>query len=117
MVPTQLGLFYPCFDVPYNELVHTFHLARGDSGAAPAAERNLLQLDSTSTSSLFHSTSTFGGGGGSGRHTKFKAFGKSADRASLASYIRLFEPMVIRALKHYTLTSDVEQQSQVPCVP
>ena len=26
---------------------------------------------------------------------------------------RLFEPMVIKALKHYTLTSDVEQQCQV----
>jgi huntingtin len=39
--------------------------------------------------------------------------GKTTDRAALASYIRLFESVVIRALKHYTTSSDAEQQSQV----
>jgi hypothetical protein len=29
----------------------------------------------------------------------FKGFSRGADRTSLASYIRLFEPMVIKALK------------------
>jgi len=38
---------------------------------------------------------------------------KSTERALLGSYIRLFEPMVIKALKHYTVTSDVLQQCQV----
>ena len=38
---------------------------------------------------------------------------RSADRSSLASYIRLFEPMVIKALKHYTVSSCVEKQSRV----
>ena len=38
---------------------------------------------------------------------------RSTDRSSLANYIRLFEPMVIKALKQYTVTSDVERQSRV----
>lgn len=96
MVPNQKGLFYPCFDLPYNELVHTFHLAR-DSVSVPERNDTLFQNYKTS----------------SRKSSMFKALGKSTDRAALASYIRLFEPMVIRALKHYTLTSDVEQQSQV----
>ncbi|XP_046383294.1 huntingtin isoform X2 [Ischnura elegans] len=43
----------------------------------------------------------------------FKNFGRSSDKASLASYIRLFEPMVIKALKQYTVTSDVQLQCRV----
>ena len=39
--------------------------------------------------------------------------GRNSDRALLGEYIRLFEPMVIKSLKHYTMTSDVEQQSKV----
>lgn len=100
MVPNQKGLFYPCFDLPYNELVHTFHLAR-DSVSIPERSDSLFQTFKSSSSSS------------SRKSSMFKALGKSTDRAALASYIRLFEPMVIRALKHYTLTSDVEQQSQV----
>ena len=38
---------------------------------------------------------------------------RSADRSSLASFIRLFEPMVIKALKHYTVSSCVVRQSRV----
>ena len=37
----------------------------------------------------------------------------SVDRSSLASFIRLFEPMVIKALKHYTLTSNIQEQGTV----
>ncbi|KAG8226326.1 hypothetical protein J437_LFUL009903, partial [Ladona fulva] len=43
----------------------------------------------------------------------FKNFGRSSDKACLASYIRLFEPMVIKALKQYTVTSDVQLQCRV----
>ena len=38
---------------------------------------------------------------------------KNTDRSSLASYIRLFEPVVIKALKLYTVTSDVQLQCEV----
>jgi len=34
-------------------------------------------------------------------------------QASVASYIRLFEPLVIKSLKQYTLTSQVVLQQQV----
>ncbi|XP_039275419.1 huntingtin isoform X2 [Nilaparvata lugens] len=39
--------------------------------------------------------------------------GRNSDKASLASYIRLFEPMVIQALKKYTVTSCVSIQIAV----
>ncbi|XP_043203807.1 huntingtin-like [Amphibalanus amphitrite] len=39
--------------------------------------------------------------------------GRSTDKQALASYIRVFEPSVIKALKLYTVTSDPEVQSQV----
>ena len=38
---------------------------------------------------------------------------RPADRSALASYIRLFEPVVIRALKQYTVTSDLQLQAEV----
>ena len=34
-------------------------------------------------------------------------------QATIAGYIRLFEPLVIKSLKLYTSTSDVELQKQV----
>ena len=100
------GFFYLCFDQPYNDLVHTFHLAR-DSTSTPDRSESALFLSSSSR----HSSS-----GSSVRSSIFKPLPgdkKSTERVKLGSYIRLFEPMVIKALKHYTLTSDVEQQCQV----
>lgn len=41
VVQANTGLFYPCFDQPYNELVHTFHLAR-DSTSTPDRSESLL---------------------------------------------------------------------------
>ena len=38
---------------------------------------------------------------------------RNADRSSLASYIRMFEPIVIKALKLYTVTSSIELQTEV----
>ncbi|XP_049777630.1 huntingtin [Schistocerca cancellata] len=42
-----------------------------------------------------------------------KNFTRGSDKDSLAAYIRLFEPMVIKALKQYTVTSDVQLQCRV----
>ncbi|XP_074640755.1 huntingtin-like [Tubulanus polymorphus] len=39
--------------------------------------------------------------------------GSKTDKNSIASYIRLFEPLVIKALKQYTITSSLELQEQV----
>ena len=38
---------------------------------------------------------------------------KSFPQTSIASYIRLFEPLVIKALKQYTVTSSLSLQQQV----
>merc|ERR1719447_988678 len=38
---------------------------------------------------------------------------RNTDRSSLASYIRMFEPIVIKALKLYTVTSDIYLQCEV----
>lgn len=99
VVPRQKGLFNPCFDVPYNELVHTFHLAR-DSVSIP--ERPEIPMFQSKRSQ--HRVS---------KTAMFKTISKASDRTSLASCIRLFEPIVIKALKLYTLTTDVNQQAQV----
>lgn len=45
--------------------------------------------------------------------TSFKSLPRGADKTALANYIRLFEPMVIKALKQYTITSDVMLQCKV----
>jgi huntingtin len=52
----------------------------------------------SSSSSLLASTSPFR-----------PASKRSSERTSLASYIRLFEPMVIKALKHYTVSCQVRE--------
>ena len=97
----QKGLFHPCFDVPYNNLVHMFRLARDNN--------SISEMGRTDPSPF-----NVGLKKSSSRAALSKSGGKtSTERSSLSSFIRLFEPMVIRALKHYTLTSDVEQQSQV----
>ena len=101
------GMFHPCFEAPYNELVHAFHLSSGAAeqtaaGHSPSAGPHLQRGPSSSSLPLRTKSSLI------------KSLGnKTADRAALASYIRLFEPMVIRALKLYTLSSDAQQQSQV----
>ncbi|XP_076067326.1 huntingtin isoform X2 [Oratosquilla oratoria] len=43
----------------------------------------------------------------------FKMIGRNSDKSSLSSYIRLFEPLVIKALKLYTVSSDVVMQRAV----
>ena len=39
--------------------------------------------------------------------------GRGGDKAALSSYIRLFEPLVITALKLYTVSSSVDLQTAV----
>ena len=94
------GLFYCCFDQPYNELVHTFHLARDSTSTPDRSESSLFRPTSSSTSA-------------SSARSSRRSSKSPVERSTLSNYIRLFEPMVIRALKHYTITSNVEQQSQV----
>lgn len=46
------------------------------------------------------------------REVKKTVLAKGSDKI-LVSYIRIFEPMVIKSLKQYTITSDVKLQSEV----
>ena len=39
------GLFHTCFDTPYNELVHTFHLARDSTSEPSRSESSLFFPD------------------------------------------------------------------------
>lgn len=48
-----------------------------------------------------------------GSSSLFKTLGRGNDKSSLSSYIRLFEPLVIKALKLYTVSSDVIMQRSV----
>ncbi|XP_064096525.1 huntingtin-like [Macrobrachium nipponense] len=48
-----------------------------------------------------------------GSSNLFKTLGRGNDKSSLSSYIRLFEPLVIKALKLYTVSSDVIMQRSV----
>ncbi|CAL4176844.1 unnamed protein product, partial [Meganyctiphanes norvegica] len=43
----------------------------------------------------------------------FKTLTRNNDKSSLSSYIRLFEPLVIKSLKLYTVSSDVGMQQSV----
>ncbi len=102
----QRGVFHPCFDLPRNELVHTFHLARDASSSMleGGAGEHLGFTSSVAPSSSRLQQQ---------RPPVFKNLGRSADRAVLSANVRLFEGIVIRALRHYTLTTDTEQQGQV----
>ncbi len=105
VLPNQRGLFYACFDVPCNELVHTFHLAR-DTGVSttiePEADSGFLLSGWKATKKQEQH-----------QHGHFKVPAKASDRPALSSYVRLFEPVVIKSLKHYTLTSDAKEQASV----
>ena len=48
-----------------------------------------------------------------GRRSHSLTSSRQADRSSLAGYIRMFEPIVIKALKLYTVSSDISVQCQV----
>jgi hypothetical protein len=60
---------------------------------------NSMEASSEMVSSSLASLSPLGRGPAAKR--------SAGERTSLASYIRLFEPMVIKALKHYTVSCQV----------
>jgi hypothetical protein len=70
----KIGLFYS---------VHTFHLAR-DSTSTPDRSESLLFRPSSSSSL---------------RSSRRSSKATGVERSTLSNYIRMFEPMVIRALK------------------
>ncbi|KAK3887735.1 hypothetical protein Pcinc_008172 [Petrolisthes cinctipes] len=88
------GLHHLSFNLPLTQLetdMTAMSTARQDS-------------DSISSFSLSHRK---------GNVSIFKTLTRGNDKTSLSSYIRLFEPLVIKALKLYTVSSDVIMQRSV----
>ena len=85
----------------------TFEQLIGAPYSRMTVECSLVTLD-TATSSLDSGPGSSRLAGGGRRSTA-----RATDRSSLASYIRMFEPVVIKALKLYTVTSSVELQTEV----
>nr|CAD7458552.1 unnamed protein product [Timema tahoe] len=95
------GFYNTCLQVPYKHL----------TGYVSSASST---LDHISPNSKCYSWLNFFYKKGERKaSTVFKSVNRGADKTALASYIRLFEPMVIKALKQYTVTSDVQLQCRV----
>nr|XP_045607422.1 huntingtin-like isoform X3 [Procambarus clarkii] len=91
--PNNTGLHHLCFSIPLTEL-------ENDLTAMSAARKDSDPI-SLSLSQR------------KGNSNIFKTLGRGNDKLSLSSYIRLFEPLVIKALKLYTVSSDVVMQRSV----
>ncbi|XP_063237175.1 huntingtin isoform X2 [Bacillus rossius redtenbacheri] len=91
------GFYGVCFQAPYRQLASCI----ASSGS---------RIDKPSNSTWL---SYFLKRGERKFSSALKGVNRGTDKTALASYIRLFEPMVIKALKQYTVTSDVQLQCRV----
>ncbi|GFO37998.1 huntingtin-like [Plakobranchus ocellatus] len=92
------GIYYHCLNKPYSQLAHCL---------VGAACRATLPADEAHSSLLWLKQRV---------DKKLPAILKptsQVDKSVIGSYIRLFEPLVIKALKQYTVTSSLELQCQV----
>ncbi|CAG5125625.1 unnamed protein product, partial [Candidula unifasciata] len=92
------GLYYHCLNKPYVQLAHCL---------VGAACRATLPTDEAHSSLLWLKQRV---------DRKFPSILKptnKVDKSVIGSYIRLFEPLVIKALKQYTVTSSLDLQRQV----
>lgn len=103
MVPVNPGLYHSCFTAPYTQLMQSL----SDSVAKSATSTEPEETNSTSWLGWVRKRSE------KKFSTLLKNVGRSGEKSSLASYIRLFEPLVIKALKQYTVTSSVPLHCQV----
>ncbi|GFR89453.1 huntingtin [Elysia marginata] len=92
------GIYYHCLNKPYSQLAHCL---------VGAACRATLPVDEAHGSLLWLKQRV---------DKKLPAILKPSsqiDKSVIGSYIRLFEPLVIKALKQYTVTSNLDLQCQV----
>ncbi|ELT98253.1 hypothetical protein CAPTEDRAFT_220329 [Capitella teleta] len=92
------GLYHSCITTPYTQFTHCL--------ASATFRSHGDQDDSFSLLSWLRKRA----------EKKIPAIlkpGSKTDKTAVASYIRLFEPLVIRALKQYTVTSCLSLQQQV----
>ncbi|XP_005093645.2 huntingtin [Aplysia californica] len=95
---TSPGLYHHCLNRPYAQLAHCL---------VAAACRATLPADEAHSSLLWLKQRV---------DRKLPAILKPSskvDKSVIGSYIRLFEPLVIKSLKQYTVTSSLELQCQV----
>ncbi|XP_077992227.1 huntingtin-like [Glandiceps talaboti] len=94
------GLYHSCFTAPYTQFTQSLAAA----SIKPTAQTE-TEHDSSSWFSWMRKKS------GDRRSSASKPSGK--DKSHIHNYIRLFEPLVIKALKQYTITSSLTLQQQV----
>ncbi|XP_060084449.1 huntingtin-like [Ylistrum balloti] len=97
---TRPGLYSHCFTQPYSHFTQSL---------AAATFKATAQTEQEETTSILNWLKKC-------VERKLPAIlkpGSKTDKAAIAAYIRLFEPLVIKALKQYTVTSCLELQRQV----
>ncbi|XP_070540509.1 huntingtin-like isoform X2 [Ptychodera flava] len=94
------GLYHSCFTTPYTQFTQSL----AASSFKPSVQTETEQ-ESSSWFSWMRKKS------GDRRSSSTKPTGK--DKSHIHNYIRLFEPLVIKALKQYTITSSLTLQQQV----
>ncbi|XP_078717925.1 huntingtin isoform X2 [Lampetra fluviatilis] len=98
----QPGLYHYCFMAPYTQFTQAL---------ASASLRNMAQTEVESDTLgwfdiLKRKASQV-------KSSPMSATKQKADKGAIHNYIRLFEPLVIKALKQYTITTSVALQKQV----
>ncbi|XP_060528068.1 huntingtin [Cylas formicarius] len=92
--PKNCGLFYNLFQNPYDDIASSIEMLRNNSKIDYDGDYTIMgYLHRPGLKSIV-------------------SISKASDK-TLADYIRIFEPMVIKSLKQYTVTSDVRLQSRV----
>ncbi|XP_071090376.1 huntingtin-like isoform X1 [Haliotis cracherodii] len=100
MTGLKPGIYQCCLNQPYSLMTHSF------AGAFLRAANQTDQEESQSSLMWLRKRV----------ERKTPAIlkpGSKVDKSAIASYIRLFEPLVIKSLKQYTVTSSLELQRQV----
>ncbi|XP_033632694.1 huntingtin-like isoform X2 [Asterias rubens] len=93
------GLYHDCFEAPYTQYTQSLNQLGPKMSTTPETEGGNAGLFGWMKSKIDR------------KGILGKVSGK--EKSSVHSYIRLFEPLVIRALKQYTITSSIPLQQQV----
>ncbi|GFT39474.1 huntingtin [Nephila pilipes] len=93
------GLYYTILSYPYTDFTHSL------------AEKAMKSVSSDTSDDLVRCLNWVKRG--NEKVTSLLKSGTKGEKANLASHIRLFEGVVIRALQQYTISSDINLQCQV----
>ncbi|XP_012536228.1 huntingtin [Monomorium pharaonis] len=94
------GFYNQCFQQPARQMANTIKCIGNNCRGENEPDNGWIGLLRRKSDRKFSSV--------------FKTLARSSDqKTSVASFIRLFEPMVIKSLKQYTVTSNIALQCQV----